>query len=88
MKEHARKRKKEAIELMGGRCYNCQGIFHQAVYDFHHIDPKEKEAGIAKLLQSYSVDHPKIQQELEKCILLCSNCHRTLHATEEETNGL
>ncbi len=66
----------------------CGGVFHQAVYDFHHKDPKEKESGIAQLLQSYSVEHPKMKEELEKCVLLCSNCHRTLHATEEENSGL
>lgn len=80
MREHARKRKKEAIALLGGICAKCSGTFHPAAYDFHHIDPNEKEEGVAKLLQSYAVDHPKVQQELEKCILLCSNCHREIHA--------
>ena len=83
MKEHARKRKREAIEFLGGKCYKCGGVYHQASYDFHHLDPKEKEGSIAVLLQSYSVDHPKVQQELEKCVLVCSNCHRAIHADEE-----
>jgi predicted HNH restriction endonuclease len=82
MREHARKRKREVIDLLGGKCSVCNGTFHQAAYDFHHKNPTEKEGGIAKLLQSYSVQHPKVQQELNKCILICSNCHRTLHATE------
>ena len=86
MRNHARKRKKEAIEQLGGKCHKCSGVFHQACYDFHHKDPTEKEGGIAKLLQSYALDHPKVQQELEKCILLCSNCHRELHATLFEEN--
>ena len=83
MKLHARKRKEEAIKLLGGKCVICNGTFHQAVYDFHHKDPTQKESGIAKLLQSYAITHPKVQVELNKCILVCSNCHRTLHATEE-----
>ena len=82
MKLHARKRKLEAINLLGGCCSICKGIFHQSVYDFHHKNPKEKETGISRLLQSYAIEHPKLQQELEKCILICSNCHRELHATE------
>ena len=83
MREGARKRKREAIELLGGKCQRCSGVFHPAVYDFHHKDPTEKETSIAILLQSYAVDHYKVQQELEKCILLCSNCHRVVHTYEE-----
>jgi hypothetical protein len=75
-----RKRKQEAIQLLGGTCAFCNGTFHQAAYDFHHTDPEEKEGGIAKLMQSYSITHPKFLAELSKCILLCSNCHRTLHS--------
>ena len=75
-----RKRKQEAIQLLGGKCVVCGGVFHQSAYDFHHTDPKKKEGGIAKLLQSYSLAHPKILTELSKCILVCSNCHRELHS--------
>lgn len=86
MRNHARLRKQEAIKQLGNCCSICSGQFHQAAYDFHHKDPTEKETGIAKLLQSYSLDHPKVQQELEKCVLVCSNCHRTLHANLFDDN--
>lgn len=75
-----RKRKQEVIHLLGGACTICGGVFHQAAYDFHHTAPKAKEGGIAKLMQSYSVTHPKFLAELSKCILVCSNCHRELHS--------
>lgn len=83
MKNAARKRKKELVDLFGGECYRCGGKFHQAVFDLHHINPKEKEGALGKLLQSYSIDHPKVLMEMEKCVMLCSNCHRVVHATEE-----
>ena len=86
MRELARARKKEAIQLLGGCCSSCGGTFHQAAYDFHHTNPKEKEGGIAKLLQSNTVKSKKVLQELSKCILLCSNCHRIIHSFEENSD--
>jgi len=83
MKEGARKRKRAAVEQFGGTCYRCGGEFNSAVFDFHHKDPSTKETAIAVLLQSLALEHPKVQMELEKCIMLCSNCHRTVHATNE-----
>lgn len=83
MKEGARKRKRAAVEQFGNTCYRCGGEFNAAVFDFHHIDPTTKETSIAVLLQSLALEHPKVQMELEKCVMLCSNCHRTVHATNE-----
>ena len=45
--------------------------------DAHHIDPTTKEFGIAK---SYRISPRRMEAELKKCICLCSNCHRKLHA--------
>ena len=46
--------------------------------DFHHVDPSIKEAEVTKLIES-----PKrLKRELEKCIVLCANCHRELHYKE------
>lgn len=43
--------------------------------DFHHTNPDEKETSIANL-----IDAPiKLEQELQKCIVVCSNCHRDIH---------
>lgn len=36
-------KKLKAIEYKGGCCYKCKGIFHSAVYDFHHITTKDRE---------------------------------------------
>lgn len=72
-----KKRKLEAVNYLGGACKDC-GLKDQCVdiYDFHHIDPNKKDFEIAK--NNRKCD--KIKQELNKCILLCSNCHRRRHS--------
>ena len=51
------------------------------VLDFHHIDATTKEGTIATMLATVSKE--KILQEIDKCIVLCSNCHRDLHYQEK-----
>jgi len=63
-----------AVELLGGKCSICGLVDNPAVYDFHHRDPKEKDVGISQA-KSWAA----IEKELEKCDLVCSNCHRKLH---------
>lgn len=45
--------------------------------EFHHMNPNEKEFGIAKNGSTRSFEG--IKKELDKCILVCSNCHREIH---------
>lgn len=47
--------------------------------DFHHKDPKVKEANISRMKNS-SHSRKTILREMSKCIVVCSNCHRKLHA--------
>ena len=78
-RERAQVFKRKAIEYCGGKCMHCGGVFSPAVYDFHHINPKEKEVAISKIM-SHSWE--SIKNELDKCILLCANCHRIEHNKE------
>lgn len=68
-----------AIEYKGGECRKC-GIklidSHYCIFDFHHTDQSTKEIGIAKM-RGFSWERVKI--ELDKCELLCANCHRLEH---------
>jgi len=57
-------------------CIKC-GESRWWVLDFHHRDPKEKEGYINKLFIDNSKD--KLEKELEKCDVLCANCHRDVH---------
>ncbi len=71
-----RSRKKQGVEYLGGRCADCGGIFPYYVYDFHHRDPAQKDMQFNKL-RRYSWE--TIKRELDKCVLLCANCHRIRH---------
>ena len=77
-----KKRKIEAINYKGGSCIDC-GINHHnfpaGVFEFHHIEPNEKDVDWTKLrLRSWD----KITHELDKCVMLCANCHRIRHSEE------
>jgi predicted HNH restriction endonuclease len=80
-----RKIKLKAIEYKGGKCYDCglQSEF-PAVYDFHHHEG-EKDFNISKDGNTRSWE--KVKVELEKCVLLCANCHRIRHAKMEHRVG-
>lgn len=48
--------------------------------DFHHVNPEEKEIAINKAVEHWSWD--RIMKEINKCVVVCSNCHRKIHAGE------
>jgi 5-methylcytosine-specific restriction endonuclease McrA len=68
--------KKRAIEYKGGECTHCGYDRYYGTLEFHHLDPLEKEHTWTTLRL-----HPwgAVKQELDKCVLLCSNCHREEH---------
>lgn len=75
----AEKRKKNKLLLVqkfGGQCQICGYNKFVGALEFHHMDAKSKSFGIAAKgsICSYS----KMQIEANKCILLCSNCHREI----------
>jgi hypothetical protein len=59
------------------KCERC-GFNHPAALDFHHKDPTQKSFGISA---NKHIGEEKILKEIEKCEVLCSNCHRIEHAT-------
>lgn len=50
---------------------------HISCLEFHHLDPKKKEFSIGVSVGSLSKE--RVLKEIEKCKVLCSNCHRKLH---------
>lgn len=70
--------KLKLIDMLGGVCNKCKQSFHPAAFDFHHLDPSKKEFAITTAFQNMPFE--KIYQEVQKCILLCANCHRIEHA--------
>jgi hypothetical protein len=68
---------KRAIEYKGGKCVLCGYDRCHSALEFHHLDPDEKEFMIASI---YTLSWNRIAKELDKCVLLCSNCHREVEA--------
>jgi predicted HNH restriction endonuclease len=77
-RERHRRSKQNIVKMFGGKCTDCGGEFHPAVYDFHHTDPNTKEGHIKDFIK---LGLKGARSELDKCVLLCANCHRTRHAT-------
>ena len=63
------------------RCEEC-GESHVGCLDFHHKDRSEKEICLSGVIQQGWCKE-RIMKEVEKCIVLCSNCHRKLHYEEK-----
>lgn len=74
-----RERKLWAIDYLGNKCSNCFNIYHPSVYEFHHRIPEEKDKDPSKMML---LSKERLKVELDKCILLCANCHRFLHHGE------
>ena len=66
------------------KCAKC-GDSRSYVLDFHHVDPKEKVERISRML-AQNVNQEKLEEELKKCVCLCSNCHREFHYFEKIKN--
>jgi len=68
--------KLEAIRYKGGKCQKCGYDKCYAAFDFHHRDPNIKEYAWNDLKKR---SRKTIFEELDKCDLLCANCHRETH---------
>lgn len=75
--ERQRKLKMDAVAYKGGCCNVCKYDKCINALEFHHIDPSQKDFTISQV-KSYKFDD-KLKKELDKCTLLCSNCHRETH---------
>lgn len=72
------KRKEMIKNAKDKPCHICNVKYDSVAMDLHHIDPNIKDSGITKLAKSAS--YAKLQEEIDKCVVLCANCHRLLHA--------
>lgn len=68
--------KLKAIDYKGGKCIHCGYDKYYGAMHFHHRDPTQKEMNWNRMR---SQGWNKIRQELDKCVLVCSNCHAELH---------
>lgn len=68
--------KEKMILYKGGKCSRCGYNRCNAALEFHHLDPQQKSFSLAS---NHSRSWKTIQKELDKCILVCSNCHREIN---------
>jgi hypothetical protein len=70
--------KRKAVAYLGNKCVRC-GLEtnHVEIYDFHHKDPSKKDFTVSKNRLAFDT----IKPELDKCELLCANCHRIVEYT-------
>jgi hypothetical protein len=78
MKDRCRKLKALAVEYAGGCCKGCGYDKYQGALDFHHRDPAQKDFSIAANMRRGDLSET-MKAEIDKCVLLCANCHREAH---------
>lgn len=77
----AKRRKRlraKAVEYKGGKCQICSYNTCIEALDFHHINPKTKSFGISA--SGITRAWHKVKSEIDKCVMICANCHREVHA--------
>ena len=81
VKANKRLMKSTWLKKKGGSCEMCDVKYNNknaVMFDFHHT--RDKLYGISSF--TYKTDPVKIQTEMDKCIILCANCHRIIHNDE------
>lgn len=71
--------KRQCVLYKGGKCQRCGYSRYVGALEFHHIDPKQKDFILS---HARNTTFEKVKPEIDKCMLVCSNCHRELHAIE------
>ena len=81
MRQAVKNRRKKLREMAraskGSKCQICGYDKCQRALSFHHIDPSKKEFDLSSKGLTRSWD--KIKMEIEKCVLICANCHMEVH---------
>lgn len=82
LSNHARYEQEYKIWRKNFSCVLCDEK-DSCCIDFHHLDPSVKEYTIANMKRCWTIE--RIQEEVKKCIAVCSNCHRKIHTHGLET---
>lgn len=69
--------KLKALEYKGSKCERCSYNKSVNALHFHHLDPNKKDFGIGQ--SGYTRSWDLVRLELDKCILVCANCHAEIH---------
>jgi len=68
--------------LAGGKCKTCGYSKCLDALEFHHRNPKEKKFKLSSAMYGEGFSQEEIVAEINKCDLLCANCHREVHFKE------
>ena len=86
-RERALTRKIELVNYKGGKCEKCGYDNNLSALDFHHVNPQDKSFQLdSRHLSNTNID--KLKEEVDKCVLLCANCHRETHYPEFDKDNL
>ena len=72
-----RDKKTKWVQKFGSKCHDCNLTFVDCVFDFHHVDINGR--GKQDPQKLFMLSDKRIKEELDKCIMLCANCHRMRH---------
>lgn len=72
-----KKKKQKLVNALGGKCCLCGYNKCLSALQFHHTDPTKKDFSISS---NAHIAFEKALEEAKKCILVCANCHREIHA--------
>jgi hypothetical protein len=75
---YSRRLKQKCVDYKGGKCEKCGYNKSLNSLHFHHLDPSIKEFGMSRKRKNWEA----LKAELDKCILVCANCHGELHEKE------
>ncbi len=70
--------KQNALDYKGKKCIFCSYNKYEGALEFHHKVSSTKKFGISQ--KGYTRSWKVVKDELDKCILVCSNCHKEVHA--------
>ena len=74
------------VEYKGGKCEICGYNKCIQALEFHHLNPEEKDFGIGA--KGYTRSIEKNKEEVDKCIMVCANCHREIHSGIIKINNI
>ena len=77
--------KRKALEYKGFSCNSCGYNKCVEALEFHHLNPATKLFEISS--KAYRRTWADVTAELDKCLLLCANCHREIHALNREVDA-
>jgi 5-methylcytosine-specific restriction endonuclease McrA len=88
LKKAVAKRRKKiremALDRKGAKCSLCGYSKCFQALEFHHINEADKDFSIST--KGYTRSWEKVKAEIDKCILVCANCHRELHAGVKQSS--